>query len=415
MNWIVFTLSIISFIYLNISVPEPQTDLLQQFLQLSLNIKNCNLMENELEKFSYKFMKLINHNEIKEELKKYLKKRKIDQKKNIKVVDNLCKVVINEAVGPNTKSKQKLLKIVCDQVIQTPPLILEDTNLHAVMLWKVYQHLLNVRNAYVNNRTNLMSVVSEEGTYLSEHLFEAKDKCFWSQDYQGICYPSKAELESLMKERYYKQIVRQIIFNNLQFLTQKVKVLENLYGLMKENGVVDKVEFNTIDIYNLTGYSGPEVMLINEFKKEVVPILARRINVVVSKYRSFMKRRSSSGLNFESYLGNTKCIQEEITNNVYLDLKTAFKRCTKKYYYCPCAKVNQASVSFMCNGAPNDEDRQNVTLYSHNCEVLIYKSTKTSVFSFLSFSNNYENGKLPKLEGPIYPWILGDGSNIAES
>lgn len=131
--------------------------------------------------------------------------------------------------------------------------------------------------------------------------------------------------------------------------------------------------------------------------------MIRKINTEIAKFRQFpANRKKDKNSKF-------KCLQPEVTEGVFLDLKSAFQRCTQKYFYCPCSKVNEASVAFMCHNAPNDEDRQNVTLYSHKCELLYYKSTKTSTYSFLNFETNYAGGRLPRLEGAIYPWVLGDG------
>lgn len=390
------------------SLPNPETDILEQFKVLTQNFEKCDLFDNEIEKFSYKFMKLMNKSEIKKYLVDHIKQRKTNEEKNNIYIQNICKaILINSIEEKSKKKKKKLLKILCEQVLDNTETIFDDPNFHGMMLWKMYQHILNIRYSYKNNRTDLMRIVSEQGAFLCDHLFEAKDKCFWSQDYESICYPNLEETEILMDELMFKQLIRQTMIYNRQQLSKKVRLVKTYFSLLKESGIVSQIEKGKFDIYDKTKtMKKKDIMIVDQFKERVISILVRRLNIVMAKFRQYPAQR----INLES--SKAKCIQSEVTDGAFLDLKNAFQRCAKKYFYCACSKVNEASVSFMCHGAPNDDDRQNVTLYSHKCELLFYKTTKTSFFPFLNFETTYKAGNFPKLEGAIYPWIFGDGELI---
>lgn len=159
--------------------------------------------------------------------------KKKNEIKNNEYSHNICKAILTDGIQePSKQKKTKLLKILCEQTLSNVDTILQDPNMHGMMLWKMYQHILNVKNAYKDGvkRTDLMRIVSQEGTFLADKLFEAVDKCYWSQDYQGICYASEEENESLMQELLYKQLIKQTVLYNKDEFSKKIRMVKNFMG-----------------------------------------------------------------------------------------------------------------------------------------------------------------------------------------
>lgn len=87
--------------------------------------------------------------------------------------------------------------------------------------------------------------------------------------------------------------------------------------------------------------------------------MIKKVNLIISQLRDFKEKP------FSPEKKKYNITIAEITEGTFLDLRGAFKRCTKKYSYCPCSKVNEGNVAFKCQDGANDADKMNLTLYSH--------------------------------------------------
>ena len=116
----------------------------------------------------------------------------------------------------------------------------------------------------------------------------------------------------------------------------------------------------------------------------------------------------SKSRDFTNNPDSTECKHSDIIYGVHIDLSKAFQRCTKKYFYAACSRVNKWSVSFKCYEGDNENEKKNVTTYSHQCGMLYFRSSQQSLDPNFGFSGNYQGLDKPELEGAIYPWMLGD-------
>ena len=135
----------------------------------------------------------------------------------------------------------------------------------------------------------------------------------------------------------------------------------------------------TSKLFAGTGYDEEKEAITN-----AVILLCRRISFVISSLRKYtltetqIKREEA----FNTDTGETNASKgtfdaQDVTNGVYLNLKKAYQRCSKKYFYCPCSKVNEGNVAFRCNDGRDDGDKSDVRVYAQECSVQLYRSLKT--------------------------------------
>jgi hypothetical protein len=370
---------------------------------MSSNVFNCKLFETEVELLGYHLTTKLS----KDELTKLLDLTLISREQTARAMDkaymNICKLTMMEILP--SRNNAHLLNLICRQIVSNADRILEDFHEANMMFWKVYEHVLNVKDKIKEVKQNLTKYISDQGAYLADNLFSARERCFWAQDYVDVCYPGEVKTKRLSKEQVYRTIVMDKVKYHRDELTNMVSGINSLHEVLKSNGLADKIKRKDFNISD-SSITQDQKELIERFKPIAVNIVWRRINSVVARYREFMQNKPASGL------AKTTCPNEEITKRIYLDLAPAFNRCAKKYFYCACLIVNPNSVSFKCYNSPNDDMKQNVTYYSHKCQMQYYQSTKTSTDDIMNFKTDYEGGKLTVIEGAIYPWMLGDGTDL---
>jgi len=412
MQFLKFFILVGVFVAFNTLLPNPKASITKQFTILSKSINLCTLYENDIELVAFSLTSLMKPSELQKILENELLKRAKSAKQMEKAYLNICKLSMNEEFTNDAY----LLNLICNQIVNNADKILEDFDEANMFFWKVYEHVLNVKDKVKKSKKDLIRFISEEGAYLSDNLFTYREKCFWLQDYLGICYPNPETQKRLLKERVYKTIVRDKVKYHRDELTTKVSAIKSLYQVMNGRDLISKIKSSKIDIYD-EKMDKTDKSLIEEFKEIAVRLVWRRINSVIARYRKFMTlNQDSFGISQNAvpnyYANTTKCTNVNITKGIYLDLQSSFRRCAKKYFYCPCVLVNKGSVSFKCYNSPNDDSKKNVTFYSHKCQLQYYMSTKTSRNKNLNFETEYHSGKLPVLEGAIYPWMLGDGMDL---
>lgn len=159
-------------------------------------------------------------------------------------------------------------------------------------------------------------------------------------------------------------------------------------------------------------------MYLKAFKVDCISTIARQINYYIARFRKFGKNALKSTpiqaypiphpSGKKEHINTVSFIYPEIpisklTENTFLDLKPAFKRCAKKYFYTPCIKYNDGSVSFKCKDPPKGKDE---TTYSQTCKIQAYN--RVGLVGGLNIGDKYGN---QLLEGSIFPYIIGDGAS----
>lgn len=156
-----------------------------------------------------------------------------------------------------------------------------------------------------------------------------------------------------------------------------------------------------------------EAVFLKAFKVDSISFICRQINYYIARFRKFGKNALKAAP-IQAYpishpSGKVGFIYPEIpiaslTENTFLDLKPAFKRCGRKYFFTPCIKYNEGTVSFKCKDPP---DGKNETTHSQTCLIQAYN--RVGLVGGLSIGDESGN---QMLEGTIFPYMIGDGAKV---
>lgn len=384
-----FTFLLMGFVLFNNLIPNPRTPLIEAFTTLGGNIQNCELYDNDIEDFAYHFTNLIKDEEKLKIITLYLEQQNSNMlgywNKHMKSCKKILKTVILNEVH---------IDMVCRQLLENSERVLGSKNEMNMLHFRIYSGFLTIKKQYLKSNKNFLKFSSEQGAFLNDNLFQNSDECFWDQAYQS-CSPGTKELERLRKEDFFGTTVERRLKQGRKKQIQKISKIKSVYASFKSEKIYQLVIDGKLDIYNMTNPIHEQ--LVKDFKPVAVELVIRRINNIISRFRDLVSNPDLS-----------QCLPEDIAYGVHIDLKNAFKRCTRKYFYSACSKVNRWSVSFKCFDGSNDSEKQNVTTYSHKCEMLYFRSSQRSLDPNFGFSGNYKGAKNPVMAGAIFPWMLGD-------
>jgi len=233
------------------------------------NLYNDTYSSNEIQILAYRFSELLyqqDKSRLTNSIVAYVKEREKLTQAIIESYLNICDMTLQSMFTEKETQDPKfnsidVIKKICEQLVGAAGDIMENKQVAIMFYWRIFLHSFLVKKQYQKDKANFMKYVSEQGTYLNDHLFESREICFWDESHKK-CDPNVEEYKLIGLEDIYLTLSESINEAGAE-LGKHLNGIKEQYLMMINTGIAYEIGNGTFKFSDKRTKS--EQLLVNNF------------------------------------------------------------------------------------------------------------------------------------------------------